>query len=256
MVYCMGGPGIVFSKITLQKLSPKLGECLKNNLMTEHEDIGKSNLQILALQNKFKSSVDAFIITRMLAAQNRTKWRRFLKIITTSKKLIRKDWNRFLKKLQLIRRRITLTKYKRINMRCTIQSCLKKFRNCVNLVFSSLISAKNTISASDLEKDVDRMRKEIFDNSPFKDRKFYKLPRDKSVVWQQITQGRHYSTDFISRGILQPWVNVVTELAREAAKTYYKVRLQTKIMIYGYFLTFLIRDILRHFLMFLRFFRH
>ena len=39
MVYCMGGPGIVFSKITLQKLSPKLGECLKNNLMTEHEDI-------------------------------------------------------------------------------------------------------------------------------------------------------------------------------------------------------------------------
>ena len=70
------------------------------------------------------------------------------------------------------------------------------------------------------------MRKEIFDNSPFKDRKFYKLPRDKSVVWQQITQGRHYSTDFISRGILQPWVNVVTELAREAAKTYYKVIFQ------------------------------
>ena len=29
MVYCMGGPGIVLSKTTLNMLSPRLGECLK-----------------------------------------------------------------------------------------------------------------------------------------------------------------------------------------------------------------------------------
>ena len=29
MVYCMGGPGVVFSRKTLSYLSPKLGECLK-----------------------------------------------------------------------------------------------------------------------------------------------------------------------------------------------------------------------------------
>ena len=39
MVYCMGGPGIVVSKATLTTLSPKLGECLRTNLMTEHEDL-------------------------------------------------------------------------------------------------------------------------------------------------------------------------------------------------------------------------
>ena len=40
--------------------------------------------------------------------------------------------------------------------------------------------------------------------------------------WQEITSGKHYSDEFVSRGILQPWVQVITELAREAAKTHYK----------------------------------
>ena len=39
MVYCMGGPGMIFSRKTLKLLSPNLGECLRNGLMTEHEDI-------------------------------------------------------------------------------------------------------------------------------------------------------------------------------------------------------------------------
>ena len=29
MVYCMGGPGVVFSRKTLALLSPNLGDCLK-----------------------------------------------------------------------------------------------------------------------------------------------------------------------------------------------------------------------------------
>ena len=53
MVYCMGGPGIVLSKTTLASLSPKLGECLRNNLMTEH----------------------------VLVAPNHMKWELYLKII-------------------------------------------------------------------------------------------------------------------------------------------------------------------------------
>ena len=66
------------------------------------------------------------------------------------------------------------------------------------------------------------MRKEILETSPWNDPKFYKLPHSGSLVWQQITSGKHYSLEYVSRGILQPWVNVVTELAREAAKTHYK----------------------------------
>ena len=54
------------------------------------------------------------------------------------------------------------------------------------------------------------------------DARFHRLPKSKSVIWQQITSGKHYSDEFVSRGILQPWVQVITELAREAAKTHYK----------------------------------
>ncbi|XP_076803814.1 chondroitin sulfate synthase 1-like isoform X1 [Clavelina lepadiformis] len=36
--YCMGGPGMIFSKALLRKLGPKLGTCLMS-LLTEHEDI-------------------------------------------------------------------------------------------------------------------------------------------------------------------------------------------------------------------------
>ena len=66
------------------------------------------------------------------------------------------------------------------------------------------------------------MRKEILASSPSNDPKFDKLPHSRGLVWQQITSGKHYSLEYVSRGILQPWVNVVTELAREAAKSHYK----------------------------------
>ncbi|CBY13923.1 unnamed protein product [Oikopleura dioica] len=194
MVYCMGGPGIVFSKITLQKLSPKLGECLKNNLMTEHEDIELGRCVYHHANVGCTKSYE-------MAALFKNNYN------------VEETDSEGLKPLfeEVAAHSATYHANK-------IQANQYALHNTVMLKKIQKLRQ----SASDLEKDVDRMRKEIFDNSPFKDRKFYKLPRDKSVVWQQITQGRHYSTDFISRGILQPWVNVVTELAREAAKTYYK----------------------------------
>merc|ERR1712062_53432 len=67
------------------------------------------------------------------------------------------------------------------------------------------------------------MRKEIRASATKgEDVRFHRLPRSKSIIWQQITSGKHYSDEFVSRGILQPWVSVITELAREAAKTHYK----------------------------------
>ena len=41
----MGGPGIVLSKTTLASLSPKLGECLRNNLMTEHVLVATNHMK-------------------------------------------------------------------------------------------------------------------------------------------------------------------------------------------------------------------
>ena len=38
MNYCMGGPGVIFSRETLKRLAPHLGTCL-HNLMTNHEDV-------------------------------------------------------------------------------------------------------------------------------------------------------------------------------------------------------------------------
>ena len=48
------------------------------------------------------------------------------------------------------------------------------------------------------------------------------LPNSRSVIWQQITSGRHYSPDFDPRNILKPWDLVITEIAEKAAKTHYK----------------------------------
>jgi len=239
-----------------KKLSPKLGECLKNNLMTEHEDIGRSILQILALQNKFKSSVVAFTITRMLAAQNRTKWRRFSKIITTSKKLIRKGWNRFLKKLQLIRRRITLIKYKRINTRCIIQSCLKKFRNFVNLVFSSLISEKHNFSFGSRKRRRSNAKRDFRQFS-------FQRPQILQTAARQI---RRLATNHARPALFDGFYLARNSSALGQCCNWSRTRscknlLQGQITDSNYDLDNFghfeyIRDILRHFLMFLRFFRH
>ena len=100
-----------------------------------------------------------------------------------------------------------------VNFRAKIIISNKKYTLYSNKIFS----------ASDLEKDVEMMRKEILTNSPWAtDPKFDKLPRSKSLVWQQITSGKHYTEEYVSRGIFQPWVTVVTDLAREAAKAHYK----------------------------------
>ena len=78
--------------------------------------------------------------------------------------------------------------------------------------------------ASELEQDIEKMRKEIraTAQASSNDLRFHRLPRSKSVIWDTITAGKHYHQDWVSRGIVQPWVNVITELAREAAKAHYK----------------------------------
>ena len=48
------------------------------------------------------------------------------------------------------------------------------------------------------------------------------LPNSKSVIWQQITSGKHYSHEFDPRNILKPWDQVITEIAEKAAKVHYK----------------------------------
>ena len=100
----------------------------------------------------------------------------------------------------------------------------KNLANWLTLNFSiNNISIINQILASDLEQDIEKMRKAIRAAATAQnDARFHRLPKSKSVIWQQITSGKHYSDEFVSRGILQPWVQVITELAREAAKTHYK----------------------------------
>ena len=68
------------------------------------------------------------------------------------------------------------------------------------------------------------MRKEIraTASTTSNDVRFNRLPHSKNVIWDTITAGKHYHADWVSRGIVQPWVNVITELAREAAKSHYK----------------------------------
>lgn len=192
MVYCMGGPGIVFSTNLLAKLSPNLGDCLKNNLMTEHEDIelgrcvfhhtGVGCTKSYEMGTLFKNNYNVEEtdtdglkpIFEEVAAHSATY-----------------HANKIQENQYSLHNTVMLKK-------------IQKLRQ----------------SASDLEKDVEKMRKEILDT--WNDPKFYKLPHSRSLVWQQITSGKHYSLEYVSRGILQPWVNVVTELAREAAKTHYK----------------------------------
>lgn len=36
--YCMGGPGMIFSHVTLSRVAPHVKECLRN-LYTTHEDV-------------------------------------------------------------------------------------------------------------------------------------------------------------------------------------------------------------------------
>lgn len=36
--YCMGGPGMIFSHVTLSRVAPHVKDCLKN-LYTTHEDV-------------------------------------------------------------------------------------------------------------------------------------------------------------------------------------------------------------------------
>lgn len=194
MVYCMGGPGIVFSKITLQKLSPKLGDCLKNNLMTEHEDI---ELGRCVYHNANIGCTKSYEMGTLFKNNYNVEETDIEGLKPVFEEVAAHSATYHANKIQA-------NQYALHN---TVM--LKKIQ-------------KLRQSASDLEKDVEKMRKEIFETSPWKDPKFYKLPRDKSVVWQQVTQGKHYAAEFTARGILQPWVNVVTELAREAAKTYYK----------------------------------
>lgn len=194
MVYCMGGPGIVFSTELLSQLSPNLGDCLKNNLMTEHEDIelgrcvfhhtGVGCTKSYEMGTLFKNNYNVEEtdsdglkpVFEEVAAHSATY-----------------HANKIQENQYSLHNTVMLKK-------------IQKLRQ----------------AASDLEKDVDKMRKEILETSPWNDPKFYKLPHSSSLVWQQITSGKHYSLEYVSRGILQPWVNVVTELAREAAKTHYK----------------------------------
>ena len=44
------------------------------------------------------------------------------------------------------------------------------------------------------------------------------LPNSKSVIWQQITSGKHYSHEFDPRNILKPWDQVITEIAEKQQK--------------------------------------
>ena len=51
MTYCMGGPGVIFSREAIRNIRPFLQTCLKSEILTEHEDIelGRCLYQHLAL---------------------------------------------------------------------------------------------------------------------------------------------------------------------------------------------------------------
>lgn len=195
MVYCMGGPGIVLSKTTLASLSPKLGECLRNNLMTEHEDI---ELGRCVLHHTGVGCTKSYEMGTLFKNNYNVEETDSEGLKPVFEEVAGHSATYHANKLQENQYALHAT---------VMMKKIQKLRQ----------------AASDLEQDIEKMRKAIRAAATAQnDARFHRLPKSKSVIWQQITSGKHYSDEFVSRGILQPWVQVITELAREAAKTHYK----------------------------------
>ena len=204
----MGGPGIVFSREALRRLGPKLGMCL-HNLMTEHEDVELGRCVHMAVGIGCTNSWEA----------NQYFYQNFKR-----PEDIGEDGIGYLRNIdkvepKVLAKALSLHANKDMEYQYGLHSKIKKSR----IDRLQLVNAK-------LEKEIKRMNElleEIGDVSKHqKPKEVIQFEENNEPhLWIQVQRGhiyRYSREDMCNRKVEEPWVDVISNSVRDAAKQVYK----------------------------------
>lgn len=214
MNYCMGGPGIVFSREALRRLGPHLGSCLRN-LLTEHEDVELGRCVHTKVHIGCTNAWEA----------HKLFWQNFKK----ADQITSKDLGYFKNIVDLEPEVLKKAVSYHANKDMAYQ-----YRLYVNVLKSRIdtLQTENTKRSKmirDINFIIDEMdeQKSVKKRNTVKTQDVYSTKGIDNYKFIQVQRGhiyRYRREDECNRKVEEPWVDVISNNVREAAKYVYKDR--------------------------------
>lgn len=233
MNYCMGGPGVVFSREALKRVRPHLGTCLKN-LMTSHEDVelGRCVYKMAGIPctNSWEATKLFWQNFRKPGDLTHLDVGYFQNIVEAPQDVLRKavilhankeSKYQFKLFVDILKDRIKQQQEKQMIYKNKLVQLEDLFNEKLYVLNNNNDNPENTlVDLTDNEQFFKVIKNR---NSRLKSKKqgYKSLPK----TWIQIQRGHIYKfrrEDECNRKVEDPWTSVVSDNIREAAKQIYQ----------------------------------